>query len=161
MTPRFLLPCLFLAPLAVQAEQLEMSYEAVMHTAEVQTIEILDDPAHHVGIAKFRGIALFEAEKPIVHRYEGWFDLVDGSGAFHGHALWDFGDGSEIRAAYEGHAEATSDGGVTVSAEIHDFSGTGRFEGATGEGSFAGERIDTLEAGGGTYITGVLNLTTP
>jgi len=124
-------------------------------------------PGHLVGVGAFRGIAIFDAENPstpaeiAVHRYDGWFELRDGNGPFHGHALWTFKDGSTLRAAYEGRAENASDTGVDVSAEFHDFQGTGRFAGVDGEGSFKGRRLVPIEAGGGTYLRGALRLTLP
>jgi hypothetical protein len=153
---------LFVAGAAVpaSAEDLTLSYEAVMHVREVNAIPVLDRVEHQVGIGRFRGLAIFP-DGVIVHRYEGWFDLTEGSGPFQGYAMWTFGDGSELRAAYDGEALQDPAGGVRVSADLRDFEGTGRFEGVTGTGGFSGQRLDTLEEGGATHVTGLLDLTLP
>ena len=67
-----------------QAETLNLDYEAVMHVRAVHSVPILDDPEHVAGTGAFRGLAIFPGDEVAVHRYEGWFDLTSGSGAYHG-----------------------------------------------------------------------------
>lgn len=148
------------APLAL-AETADHSYEAVMHVRSTHALPILDDPSHVVGIAEFRGLAIFEGGDVTIHRYDGWFDLKNGSGSFHGYALWRFEDGSEIRAPYSGTARPDGAEGVRVEAVFESISGTGRFEGATGSGGFQGRRLDAIDKGGSTYLSGRLTITTP
>ncbi len=145
----------------VRAETLDRTYQAVMHVRESQAIPVLGESRHSVGVARFRGIAVFADGELAVHRYEGWFDLVDGSGRFSGYAQWRFEDGATLRAAYDGTAEADGSGNIAVAARLHSLSGTGRFAGATGTGGFSGRRLDPIAAGGGTYLTGALSLTRP
>lgn len=143
------------------AETVDLQYEAVMHVRSTEALSVLDEPSHAVGIAAFRGLAIFEGGTVSVHRYEGWFDIKDGAGAFHGYALWTFEDGSEIRAPYSGTAQPLGSEGVEVEASFENISGTGRYEGATGTGSFKGRRLDAIDKGGSTYLNGTLKLTTP
>lgn len=140
------------------AETITLSYQAVMHVNASHGAPVLDQPNHIVGIAAFRGIAIFSEDEIAVHRYDGWFDLENGSGKFHGYALWRFEDGSEIKAAYEGDARRASTGDFEVEAKLHDFSGTGRFAGASGEGEFAGRRLEPVDKGGSTYLKGAFTL---
>ena len=144
-----------------QAETVEHNYEAVMHVRSTQALPVLGDTSHVVGIAEFRGLAIFEDGKVTIHRYDGWFDIDDGSGSFHGYALWTFEDGSEIRAPYSGKARPAGMNGVQVEAKFESVSGTGRFEGATGTGSFQGRRLDAIDKGGSTYLKGKLTITMP
>ncbi len=146
---------------AASAKDLELDYEAVMHVRSSDSIGVLDNEAHRVGFAAFRGLAVFAEEGVTVHRYEGWFDLVNGSGPFHGYALFTFADGSTLRAAYNGTAEAIEQDGVRVEAAFTEFSGGGRFEAVSGTGSFAGRRYDAIDQGGSTYVQGTLSLTVP
>ncbi|MEM6460616.1 MAG: hypothetical protein AAF724_01730 [Pseudomonadota bacterium] len=150
-----------LTTVSVQAETVEHSYEAVMHVRSTHALPILDNPSHVVGIAEFRGLAIFEGGEITIHRYDGWFDITDGSGAFHGYALWSFDDGSEIRAPYSGTARAYGNDGVEVKAQFEEVSGTGRFEGASGSGDFEGRRLDAIDKGGSTYLKGTLIVTMP
>ncbi len=145
----------------VSAEDLNLDYQAVMHISSSDSTAILDNEAHRVGFATFRGIAIFADEELAVHRYDGWFDLTKGSGAFHGYALFTFEDGSTLRAAYSGEAESREPEGVSVEASFEKFTGTGRFQDATGSGGFAGRRLDAIDKGGATYLKGALELTIP
>ena len=153
----FLLMFLLLAAPA-RAEQMTLDYQAVMHVRSSDSFKVLDDENHIIGIAKFRGLAIFPDDIVVVHRYEGWFDLIRGSGKFHGHALWTFDDGSKLQAAYDGVAKASRDGSIAVSANFRDFTGTGRFENVSGSGSFAGRRLDDFRHGGSTHVKGSLVL---
>lgn len=144
-----------------KAETVNHHYEAVMHVRSTEALSVLDEPSHVVGIAAFRGLAIFEGGTVTVHRYEGWFDIKNGTGSFHGYALWTFEDGSEIRAPYNGTARPAGSDGVQVEAKFDKISGTGRFEGATGSGSFKGRRLDAIDQGGSTYLKGKLTITTP
>ena len=136
----------------------EMSYRAAMPVRKSHALPVLGRAAHVIGIGAFEGQADFADGQIATHRYEGWFDLLDGSGRFHGYALWRFEDGSEIRAAYDGAARKAEAGGFAVSARLQDLSGTGRFADASGDGGFQGRRVEPIEQGGSTHLTGTLNL---
>ena len=146
---------------SARAGTIEHAYQAVMHVRDFHALSVLDRSGHVVGIAAFRGLAIFASGEVAVHRYEGWFDLIAGSGRFHGYALWRFEDGSEIRAAYEGSARNVGAEGFEVKARVHDVSGTGRFADASGEGAFQGRRLEPIDQGGSTYLTGTLRLNLP
>lgn len=148
-----------LVPAVGSAAELELNYDAVTFIRDVAARPVLDNEAHVVGTGAFRGIATFTDGAVAVHRYDGWFDLVDGVGPFHGYALWVFEDGSELRAEYEGGVTGTTANGVTFHADFTSVSGSGRFEGATGNGSFDGRRFEPLEVGGVAKLSGVLNVT--
>lgn len=143
------------------AKTLEQSYQAVMHIQESHALPVLDKEAHTIGIAAFRGLAIFSRDEVAVHRYEGWFDFIAGSGRFHGYASWTFEDGSELRADYSGTASNPGSGSLEVKADFENFSGTGRFKTVSGEGGFTGRRLDPIEKGGSTYLNGTLKLTVP
>ncbi len=143
------------------AESITLSYQAITHIRSAHAMPVLDMPNHSVGVAAFRGLAIFPKQQIAVHRYDGWFDLTDGSGKFHGYALWRFDDKSEIRAAYNGRAQNLGGEGFAVEATFRDFTGTGRFAGITGEGEFKGRRVEPIDMGGSTYLEGTLSLKTP
>lgn len=147
--------------LPATAEPITLSYQAITHIRSAHSTPVLDAPNHIIGIAAFRGLAIFPKQQIAVHRYDGWFDLTDGSGKFHGHALWRFDDQTEIRAAYDGKAQKQGGEGFAVEATFRDFTGTGRFAGITGEGKFKGRRIEPIDKGGSTYLEGTLSLNTP
>ena len=130
------------------AEPIERTYQAVMFVQESHATKVLDKPNHVVGVGKFRGLAIFESGEIAKHRYEGWFDFSDGAGKFHGYALWQFEDGSEIRARYDGTAKNATAKGVNIEAVFGSFTGSGRFEGASIKGGFDGRRLEPIDKGG-------------
>lgn len=139
----------------------DLAYQAVMHVRTTHSAPVLDSKDHVIGVAAFRGLAIFDDGAVAVHRYDGWFDLQAGVGPFHGYALWQFEDGSTLRARYDGAARPTGGGSVAVEARLHDITGTGRFAGTAGTGTFTGRRLDSIEDGGSTHLTGVLTLEMP
>ncbi|MGI9520873.1 MAG: hypothetical protein ACR2PG_04410 [Hyphomicrobiaceae bacterium] len=138
------------------ADTIERDYQAVMHITEAHTIEVFDDSKHVVGVGKFRGLAVFANGEVAKHRYEGWFDLTNGEGKFHGYALWQFEDGSELRADYDGAAVGARPSGISFKASFKTFVGTGRYTGAKVSGSYEGRRVEPVDKGGLTYLTGRL-----
>lgn len=143
-----LLCCLALAPAPAGAEGTLLEFQAVAHASEVHAAPVEGREGHAVGVAVFRGLAIFPGEEVAGHWYGGTFDFVDGSGRIEGYARWVFDDGSRLEAAYAGRTRAAADGGVTFEARYRDVAGTGRFAGLTGEGGFAGRRVDSLRKGG-------------
>jgi hypothetical protein len=145
---------------AALAGSSQLAYQAVVHLTQEHHIDVTSRERHRVGIAAFRGIAIFADGELADYRYDGTYDFQAGSGSFHGYAIWRFEDGSEIRSTYSGKAE-TSGEGITFSGAHQVLSGSGRFEEATGTGAFQGRRIDAFEDGGDTYWSGELSLQTP
>jgi hypothetical protein len=137
---------------------IELTYEAAMHVRDSHAMTVLGRDDHVLGIGAFHGLANFADGRVATHRYDGWYDLIDGSGRFHGYALWQFEDGSEIRAVYDGEARESGAEGFEVGAQIRVVSGTGRFAGASGDGGFQGRRIEPIERGGRTQLSGTLRL---
>ena len=158
---RRLLLLLALLPHLAVAGEVTLNYDAVTVIRAAQTMPVLDDKSHVVGTGAFRGLATFEDGAQALHRYDGWFDLTDGEGPFHGYALWTFDDGATIRAEYAGEAFGSGPHGVGVRAEITSLTGTGRFAGASGTGRFEGRRLEPVEVGGVTALKGSLSLTLP
>jgi hypothetical protein len=151
---------LALTPAAVNAAEVTLNYQAVMHVAKSESLPVLDNKKHLMGVGAFRGIAILPDGQLAQHQYDGWFDLAEGSGPFHGYARWLFSDGSTLSARYSGAVKANTKDDAEVSATFSEFSGTGRFQDATGQGSFAGRRFEAINKGGTTYLKGALTLQT-
>ncbi len=144
---------------ALRAEEQSLEFQAITHTTAVHSVPILGQDGHEVGVAAFRGLAIFPDEGIASHWYSGNFDFVNGSGKIEGYAQWQFDDGSRIEASYSGEAKAAADGGITFAAQYKEVVGTGRYAGLRGEGTFTGRRVDFLKQGGDTYLKGKLTLT--
>jgi hypothetical protein len=153
------LGCSLAAASAGKAEEQVLEFQAVAHTTAVHSLPVLGRDGHEVGVAAFRGLAIFPGDRIANHWYSGSFDFVKGSGRISGYAQWQFDDGSRIEASYTGEAKAAADGGITFMAQYRDVVGTGRYAGLRGEGTFTGRRVDFLKQGGDTYFRGRLALT--
>ena len=147
---------LLYASTGVQAESVTRTYQAVMHVTHAETMEVLDEPGHVVGIAQFRGLALFDGE-PMEHRYAGWFETVDGVGDFRGTARWELPDGT-LEARYHGTLDERAADDFEFEAEFSEFFGTGAYLDASGEGRFRGRRMAEVSKGGTTYLEGTITL---
>ncbi len=145
---------------AAWAEEMTLAYQAVMHAHKSRAAPVLDNKMHQIGIGQFRGIAIFQDEQIALHRYDGWFDLIEGSGPFRGYAQWTFDDGSTLSARYDGKVGMVAGDDAEVSATFHDFTGTGRFEQVQGTGGFTGRRYEAIKKGGATHLNGTLILQT-
>lgn len=143
---------------AASAQMVERNYQAMMQVRQSHAFPVLDDADHLVGVAEFRGLAIFDNGEVAVHRYVGWFDMTKGSGEFSGYALWTFDDGSSLRAPYSGSANDIGPTNFGISANVRDITGTGRYEGASGSGTFAGRRLEPIDVGGSTYLLGTLSI---
>ena len=143
------------------AADITLSYQAIVHTTEVHDIPVEGVSGRAIGIAAFRGLAIFEDGRIANHWYAGHFDFQEQSGPIAGHALWVFEDGSTLRASYAGEAVAAQGGGITFTGRHSAVTGTGAYDGATGSGTFEGRRVDHLQDGGDTYDSGMLDLSEP
>jgi hypothetical protein len=151
--------CWLVAAGEARAQAQVLDFQVVAHTTAVHSLPIPGRDGHEIGVAAFRGLAIFPGDQIASHWYSGNFDFVKGSGRIAGYALWQFEDGSRIEATYSGEAKAAADGGITFTAQYKDIVGTGRYAGMRGEGTFAGRRVDFLKQGGDTYFRGKLTLT--
>ncbi len=76
------------------AADITLSYQAIVHATEVHDIPVEGLSGRAIGIAAFRGLAIFEDGRIANHWYAGHFDFHEQSGPFAGEALWVFEDGS-------------------------------------------------------------------
>jgi hypothetical protein len=143
------------------ADERTLAYHVVVHATQTHALPVPGQGGHEIGVAAFRGLAIFDDGRIANHWYSGSFDFVDGGGQFRGYMLWAFEDGSELRATYRGEAKPAEGGGIAFEGTHSDVTGAGSYEGVTGEGTFAGRRVDNLGDGGDTYYRGTLTLITP
>jgi hypothetical protein len=153
-----IIACAVMTGLPAVAQEQTLTFQAVAHSTESHDMLVPGQPEHQIGIAAFRGLAIFPDSQIANHWYSGTFDFIKGSGGIRGYALWVFKDGAKISAAYNGTAKAVPGGGITFTAQYTDVTGTGRFANMRGEGTFTGHRVDYFKQGGDTYFTGTLKL---
>lgn len=140
------------------AEETHLPYEVVVQVDELHVFDVPGQDNHSIGMALFRGMAIFEDGRLADHWYGGHFDFQGDAGDFAGYAYWVFEDGSTLLSQYEGVASEGARGGIVFEGVHHNITGTGIYQGVSGNGTFEGERIDRLDDGGDTYQQGALRL---
>ncbi len=84
--------------------------------------------------------------KPVAVEMLGNVNYTAGNGPFFGFITFTFDDKSTLAVSMQGLAVQGSNGASTVAASLGIFAGTGRYEKATGTGTFTGSRSATVGA---------------
>jgi hypothetical protein len=135
----------------------ELVYRSVYHVQKVESMEVGDVPGHVVGFSSTPGL-IFMTKGPAkgeigTRKSTSYIDLVKGKGPLTAYLEYTFPDGSMMFTKAIG-TYTPVDGGKRSAIEgtVEVIGGTGRFEGMKGKGTFKGERVAPLEAGGAGYV---------
>ena len=117
------------------AAEENLEFKLVVKPIEVKKVEAPNIPGQHVMTMKAFGVAYFKdgrvAAKDFIHSE----DYKEGIGPFFGYSTYTFEDGSSIIARYEGESKGPN---APFHGEYTVISGTGKYAGAKGTGSFDG-----------------------
>jgi hypothetical protein len=91
------------------------------------------------GWNRLTGTATLDGKRVLVDML-GDVNYKAGNGRFGGFITFTFDDGATLAVAMQGAATQSPDGASTVAATLGVLGGTGRYETATGTGTFAGSR---------------------
>jgi quercetin dioxygenase-like cupin family protein len=97
------------------------------------------------GWNRLTGTATLDG-KPVSVDLLGDVNYKSGNGPFSGFITFKFADGATLAVAMQGAATQAPDGTSTVVATLGILGGTGRYETATGTGTFVGSRSATVGA---------------
>lgn len=144
----------FLVPRAQAAD--EIAGRNVGHAETVELVEVGDVPGHFLGVSRNYGMSFYTKgpdQGEIIPRvWTATFDVVKGKGTFSGYEVKTFKDGSTIVVKASGTQAPTDEGKRTAFKGTWEVvSGTGRFAGTKGTGTFQGERIGDPKTGGDNY----------
>jgi len=136
-----------------------LKFRAVMHATFIQSHEVGDVDGHTLGLAHYSGLASFADGSVGTINTTATTDYIKGTGtvsvvyynvtAKDGSTLW-----------WKGSGPAKLEGTTTLFPEA-PFSllrGTGRFEGAKGDGTSSGARLTPLAVGAELYLDVVINV---
>ena len=124
---------------AKQAEAKTMKFRNVGHVAKVEMFEVGDVEGHYIGSYERKGLALHDKGEIAILLCKGMFDSSGGITSYQGYSILHFEDGSTVTMKYQGKSKPASDGKMRTSEATFEFTtGTGRFEGIKGKGSFSG-----------------------
>jgi hypothetical protein len=124
---------------ATQAEAKTMKFRNVGHIAKAEIIEVADVEGHYIGAYERKGLAFHDKGEIAIQFCKGTFDSSGGITSYQGHSILHFQDGSTVSMKYQGESKPASGGKMRTSEATFEFTtGTGRFEGIKGKGSFSG-----------------------
>lgn len=162
-----MLPTMFFAVMVVLlpgvSEAEEVAGRAVSHTLKTEMMEVGDVPGHFFGVNQSHALTFYTKGPEIGGVAPGVktviFDVVNGKGTFTGLEVKNFKDGSTLFVKFVGTQIPIDEGKKTAYEGTWEVaSGTGRYEGVKGEGTFTGERVGDIKTGADTYFdfTGTL-----
>ena len=136
---------------SASAADITLSYQAIVHATEVHDIPVEGLSGRAIGIAAFRGLAIFEDGRIANHWYAGHFDFHEQSGPYRRRGPVGIrGRLDGCARAMPGRPLAAKGGGITFTGRHSDVTGTGAYDGATGQRNLRGppgrplaERRDT------------------
>ena len=135
-----------------------VKFRFITHATSVQTQNVDDVDGHILVLGHYDGLASFPdgSVGPATVRFTA--DYVKGVGTFLAYYSVALKDGSALW--WKGTGEGKPEGTTTVFPEfpVSVLRGTGRFEGATGDGKQTGARVVPLSVGAHLYADVVLNV---
>ena len=136
-----------------------LKFRIFMHITGVQTQEVPDVDGHTMSVIKFSGLASFSDGAVGTATLVATTDYIKGSGTFSNYVTVASKDGSTITYKMI-NAPAKTEGAVTTfpEAPLSVVRGTGKWEGAKGDGSQNGARLTPLASGAELYADAVINL---
>jgi hypothetical protein len=135
-----------------------LSFRIVSHVTSVQSLDIGDVDGHAASLARFSGLAFFRDGTVGVVSFASVSDYTKGAGSFTLYPIVTCEDGSVLWIKSVG--TGTVDGEKTrFVGTLTVVGGTGRFEGATGEGTLTGTRYTPLFVGADLVSDYIVNLT--
>jgi hypothetical protein len=134
-------------------------FRIVTHATSVQSQEVGDFEGHAQGLARQSGLAFLSDGSVGTTYFTATNDFTKGTGTFIAYYNLTLKDGSIL--FFKGSGTAKADGTTTIFPETTDVAvlrGTGRFEGAKGDGTLSGLRVTPLAVGADLYADISLNL---
>jgi hypothetical protein len=135
-----------------------LKFRLVTHATAVQTQEVGDVDGHVVVVARYSGLASFPDGSVGTTNFTATIDYIKGAGTYSTYYNVVLKDGSALW--FKGTGPARPDGTTTIypEAPVAVLHGTGRFEGAKGDGTSVGARLTPLSTGAELYVDFVINI---
>lgn len=146
--------CLISYSNPLQAEEKSLRWKEFFYTTKAQNLQI--SKGHNIGAMEQKGLAVFPNGE--FATIVTWFtyENIRGDGSYKGEVLYTFKDGSTKRGKIEGAGKVPGEQKGTLSY----LSGTRRFEGIQGSGTFTAVTPFCTE-GSETYVHATAKFTVP
>ena len=134
-------------------------FRIIMHVTAAETLDVSGIDGQTMTVVHYSGLASFADGSVGTANLTATTDYNKGSGANTGYYNVVLKDGSAI--TYKAtNVPAHLEGTVTTfpDAPVSIVRGTGRFDGARGDGTISGQRLTPLAVGAETYVDAALNI---
>lgn len=120
----------------VNAEERHVEGRNIQNIQKVDTKPVGDEKGHVLGRYQAVGVTLLAEGGVASYVQVGTFNYTDGAGTHQGHIIYMFKDGSTRTIQYKGTTRPKRDPIYKGTYDV--VSGTGRFKGVSGKGSYTG-----------------------
>lgn len=140
----------------VQADEV-VSFHFVTDASSLQSLEVGDTAGHVLRLSSRSGIAIFPDGSVGASQFSATNDYIKGAGSYLAYCNITLSDGSILWFRVAGSAKVEEATTLFPEAPVVVLRGTGRFEGARGDGNFKGQLMP-FDLGGNLYADVVINL---
>jgi hypothetical protein len=135
-----------------------LKFRTIMHATSIQSHEVGDVDGHALAVAHYSGLASLADGSVGTANFTATTDYIKGSGTYSVYYNVVLKDGSSLW--YKSTGSAKLDGTTTIfpDAPVSVLRGTGRFEGAKGDGTSVGARLTPQTVGAEVYTDVVINI---
>lgn len=140
----------------VRADEV-LSFHFVTNSSSLQSLEVGDREGHLLRLNRRSGVAIFPDGSVGASQYAATNDYINGVGAYVAYCNISLSDGSALWFKVAGSTKMEEAATLFPETQVVVLRGTGRFEGATGEGTFKGQLMP-LALGANLYADVEINL---
>jgi hypothetical protein len=135
-----------------------LKFRMFTHATSIQTQEVGDVDGHVLVLGRYSGLALFPDGSVGTANFTFTSDYIKGTGAYSSYFNVTLKDGSTLWIKGNGQAKPEGTMAIFPEAPVSVLRGTGKFEGAKGDGTVSGARVTPLAAGADLYNEFVINM---
>lgn len=139
-----------------QADQV-LSFHFVTDQSSLQSLEVGDTDGHLLRLSRRSGIAIFPDGSVGASQFSATNDYIKGAGQYLAYCNITLSDGSVLWFRVAGSAKIEEATTLFPEAPVTVLRGTGRFDGARGDGIFKGQLMP-FELGANLYADVVITL---
>jgi hypothetical protein len=135
-----------------------LKFRIVAHVSSIQTLDVGDVEGHVLLVARQEGLAFLQDGSVAGAILTATSDYTKGAGTFSAYWNLTLDDGSKIYWLWNGLAKVEGKTTIFPESPVTIITGTGRFEGAKGDGTQKGARVAPIAVGVHLYADVVLNV---
>jgi hypothetical protein len=147
----------FCASSVARADEV-LKFRHVMHATFIQSQEVGDVDGHTLGLSHYSGLASLADGSVGTINFTATTDYIKGTGTYLVYYNLTLKDGSVLWWKSTGPAKLEGTTTIFPEAPLSVLRGTGRFEGAKGDGTAIGARLTPLAVGAELYADVVINV---